>query len=255
MENNNKIKLCSEIVLMPVEDLVPYQQNAKKHPQRQIDVIKRSFKLTMFDQPIVINKRDRSIIKGHGRLEAAIQLGLLEVPVIILDVPVDVANKARLADNQSSLMSENDPDVLLKELMRYEKDIIDTGYKEDDLEKLLKSLSVDEDNRDNIDEDIDEDIEGEYEDESYYDEDIEEEFNGEFNGEFDKELEDIEDKKEKEYKEFLSKQKDDLEYEDDSEDYFDTDSKENKREGSTKEVNPDNFSFNHLCPKCGFQFN
>ena len=250
MENNNKIKLCSDIVLMPVEDLVPYQQNAKKHPQRQIDVIKRSFKLTMFDQPIVINKRDSSIIKGHGRLEAAIQLGLSDVPVIILDVPIDVANKARLADNQSSLMSENDPDVLLKELMRYEKDIIDTGYKEDDLEKLLKSLSVDEDNRDNRD-NIDKDTEGEYEDESYYDEDIEEEFNGES----DKELEDIEDKKEKEYKEFLSKQKDDLGYEDDSEDYFDTDSKENKREGSTKEVNPDDFSFNHLCPKCGFQFN
>jgi ParB-like chromosome segregation protein Spo0J len=219
MENNNKIKLCSEIVLMPVEDLVPYQQNAKKHPQRQIDVIKRSFKLTMFDQPIVINKRDSSIIKGHGRLEAAIQLGLSDVPVIILDVPIDVANKARLVDNQSSLMSDNDPDVLLKELMRYEKDIIDTGYREDDLEKLLKSLSFEE--VEEVEE-VEEEIEEEEDNRANINEDV-----------------------------FFKK-----DFKEDFKENFKENIKENStKESSTKEINPDDFSFNHLCPKRGFQFN
>lgn len=128
-----------EIEQLPIEELKPYRLNAKLHPQEQIKKIIRSIELTGFDQPIVVNKKDHSIIKGHGRLEAAIQMGMITVPVIVLDVSQDVADKARLLDNKSA---EGDYDIekLLKELTRFQDDIYDTGYGRDELDQLLAQL-------------------------------------------------------------------------------------------------------------------
>lgn len=128
-----------EIEHLPIEELKPYRLNAKLHPQEQIKKIIRSMELTGFDQPIVVNKKDYSIIKGHGRLEAAIQMGMVTVPVIVLDVSQDVADKARLLDNKSA-EGEYDIEKLLKELTRFQDDIDATGYGREELDKLLMEL-------------------------------------------------------------------------------------------------------------------
>ena len=128
-----------EIEHLPIEELKPYRLNAKLHPQEQIKKIIRSIELTGFDQPIVVNKKDYSIVKGHGRLEAAIQMGMVTVPVIVLDVSQDVADKARLLDNKSA-EGEYDIEKLLKELTRFQDDIDATGYGRDELDRLLMEL-------------------------------------------------------------------------------------------------------------------
>ncbi len=130
--------LHKEIITFPINKLKPYKLNAKLHPQEQIDKIIKSFELAGVHSPIVVNK-DCSIIAGHGRLIAAKQMNLKEVPCIVLDVAKDVADKARLMDNKSA-ESEYDIENLLKELTRFQGEIEDTGYTTDDLDSLLVEL-------------------------------------------------------------------------------------------------------------------
>jgi ParB-like chromosome segregation protein Spo0J len=198
-------QIPTEIKLVPVEELKLYLLNAKKHPQSQIELLKRSIDLTGFDQPVVANKRDMSIIKGHGRLEAAIQKGWPVVPAIIVDVSPDVADKARLLDNKSA-EGEYDIEKLLKELTRFQDDIDATGYGREELDKLLMEL---ESQTVGI-----EVVESEYNSETFVPE---------------------------------------AEYERDAEPEG-MEPKEQK-EGVTKEIDVDSFSFNHQCPKCGFEYN
>ena len=61
--------------------LTPYSNNAKTHPTEQIDKIAASIASFGFDQPIVVDT-DGVIIKGHGRREASLRLGLDQVPVL-----------------------------------------------------------------------------------------------------------------------------------------------------------------------------
>lgn len=83
-------------------DLKPYPQNAKKHPDAQVEHIANSIKEFGFKQPIVIDK-DNVVIIGHGRLLASKKLGLQKVPCVIADDLTDEQIKAlRLADNKTN---------------------------------------------------------------------------------------------------------------------------------------------------------
>lgn len=88
-----------EIVWYPPTDLVPYAKNAKVHSNEQIDKIAGQISAFGFDQPIVIDE-NKVIIKGHGRREASIRLGLPKVPVIVSTLDEYQAMAARIADNK-----------------------------------------------------------------------------------------------------------------------------------------------------------
>lgn len=70
-----------KIEYVPIGDLKPYENNAKIHTDEQIEQIKKSIQEFGFNDPIAVWK-DGEIIEGHGRLFAAKQLGLKEVPII-----------------------------------------------------------------------------------------------------------------------------------------------------------------------------
>lgn len=81
-----------------LEDIIPYEQNAKLH---NIEWIKHSLSEFKIDQPIVVDG-DGVIIKGHGRLKAAQELGLTEFPVVVrTDLTPEQVRLARIADNRS----------------------------------------------------------------------------------------------------------------------------------------------------------
>ena len=89
-----------DVEFIKVEDLHPYEKNAKKHPQKQIEHIKNSIKEFGFRQNLVVDK-DNIVIIGHGRLEAAKQLKIKEVPCIKAEDLTEEQIKAlRLADNK-----------------------------------------------------------------------------------------------------------------------------------------------------------
>lgn len=104
-----------EIELCKIEDVKPYIKNAKKHPQEQIELIKNSISEFGFKQNLVIDENG-VIIMGHGRYEAAKQLGIKELPCLRVNDLSDEQIKAlRLADNKVA-ESEWDIDLLNIEL-------------------------------------------------------------------------------------------------------------------------------------------
>lgn len=91
-----------KIEYLPVDGLRPYERNAKKHPQEQVEHIANSIREFGFRQPLVIDK-DGVLVIGHGRLLAAKKLGMTEVPCVRADDLTDEQIKAlRLADNKTN---------------------------------------------------------------------------------------------------------------------------------------------------------
>ena len=100
----------------PVERLVPYERNARTHSPEQLAQIAASIVEFGFTNPILVAS-DAGIIAGHGRLEAAKQLGLAEVPVVVLDHLTPAQRRAYvIADNQLALISGWDDELLKAEL-------------------------------------------------------------------------------------------------------------------------------------------
>ncbi|MCR9140489.1 MAG: ParB/Srx family N-terminal domain-containing protein [Alphaproteobacteria bacterium] len=71
---------AAQVEIWQVADLVPFAKNARQHPPEQINQIAASMERFGFTIPMLVAE-DGTIIAGHGRLMAAAQLGLAEVPV------------------------------------------------------------------------------------------------------------------------------------------------------------------------------
>ena len=63
----------------PPGELQPYGRNARTHSPKQIAQIAASIRTFGFNNPVLIDKTD-TIVAGHGRVEAAKNLGLATVP-------------------------------------------------------------------------------------------------------------------------------------------------------------------------------
>lgn len=66
-----------------ISKLVPYARNSRVHDPKQVRAIARSIKAFGFNNPVLIDE-ENVVIAGHGRLEAAKQLGLKEIPAVRL---------------------------------------------------------------------------------------------------------------------------------------------------------------------------
>jgi hypothetical protein len=108
------------VTLIAVADLVPYEKNAKKHSDEQIEKLSALIGKYGWTSPIVTDK-NLVIIAGHGRRLAALNIGLEKVPVIIRDDLSEVdAMALRLADNR---VASTEYDLELEQLEM--SDIID----------------------------------------------------------------------------------------------------------------------------------
>ena len=106
-----------EIIKLKLEELKPYDKNAKEHPQEQIEQIKKSIEQFGMNDPIAIWGEENLIVEGHGRLEALKQLNYEEVDCIRLDHLSDEERKAyTLAHNKLTMNSDFDFDILNEEL-------------------------------------------------------------------------------------------------------------------------------------------
>jgi DNA modification methylase len=110
--------------LSKVSDIATYSRNARQHSDEQIAQIVRSITEFGFTSPVLIDEAG-VLIAGHGRLAAARQLGMVEVPAIAIH-GLDEAQKQalRLADNKLALNASWDDELLRTELM----DLRDVGF-------------------------------------------------------------------------------------------------------------------------------
>lgn len=109
-------KTTSEMQLVPIAKLVPYQNNARTHSPAQIQKLRSSLREFGFINPVLID-RDYGVIAGHGRIEAAREEGITEVPCVFVDHLTDAQKKAYiLADNRMALDAGWDEEMLKIEL-------------------------------------------------------------------------------------------------------------------------------------------
>lgn len=108
---------------LPIDALKEYEHNARRHAEEDIATIKNSIKKFQFSDPIGIWGPENLIVEGHGRLIAAKELGMNEVPVIRLDHLTDEQRRAyALAHNKTAEMSGWDFTELEAELAELEMD-------------------------------------------------------------------------------------------------------------------------------------
>ena len=125
-----------------VESVLPDPRNARTHPKRQIEQIKSSIAAFGFTNPILVDEGG-VIIAGHGRLRAAREAGLAEVPTIELAGLTDARKRAlRLADNKIALNAGWDLEILKLELaelgeMDIDIDLSLTGFSSGEIDVVL----------------------------------------------------------------------------------------------------------------------
>ena len=106
-----------KIEYVDINSIKPYKNNAKLHPQEQIEQIKKSIEQFGMNDPIAIWGEENLIVEGHGRLKALKQLNYEEVDCIRLDHLSDEERKAyTLAHNKLTMNSDFDFDILNEEL-------------------------------------------------------------------------------------------------------------------------------------------
>lgn len=107
---------------MRVADLIPYEFNNKVHDSEQVNRIANSIREFWFTQPLVVDQNNVVII-GHGRLLAAMKLGMETVPVLKIENLTETQiKKLRILDNKLN-ESERDEENLKLELEQLDWDL------------------------------------------------------------------------------------------------------------------------------------
>ena len=131
------MKEVSRIEMLAVDELKPYERNARKHGTEDVAAIAESIREFGFNDPIGIWGAENLIVEGHGRLMAAKELGMKEVPCIRLDHLSDEQRRAyALAHNRTAELSEWDKNLVSSELEALKDlgfDIDMTGFTIDDI--------------------------------------------------------------------------------------------------------------------------
>ena len=138
------MKTTTDMQLVPVSKLVPYVNNARTHSPEQVMKLRSSLREFGFINPIIID-RDYGIIAGHGRILAAKEEGITEVPCVFVDYLTEAQKKAYiLADNRMAMDAGWDEELLRVEIEALQGEAFDvslTGFDEMELGDLFKDGS------------------------------------------------------------------------------------------------------------------
>ena len=109
-------KTTTDMQLIPIDKLVPYVNNARTHSKEQITKLRSSLREFGFVNPVIID-REFNVIAGHGRLMAAKEEHIAEVPCVFVDYLTEAQKKAYiLADNRYAMDAGWDEDMLRVEI-------------------------------------------------------------------------------------------------------------------------------------------
>ena len=148
------MKTTTEMQLVPITKLVPYVNNARTHSPEQITKLRSSLREFGFINPVIID-RDFNVIAGHGRILAAKEEGIKEVPCVFVDHLTEAQKKAYIiADNRMAMDAGWDEELLrveIESLQGMDFDPLLTGFDEKELADLFADDSGSEARDDDFD--------------------------------------------------------------------------------------------------------
>ena len=134
-----------------INKLKPYENNARTHSEEQIQKIANSIKEFGFINPVLVDN-EYGIIAGHGRVLAAQEMGMKEVPCLFIEDLTETQKRAYiLADNKLALDAGWDDEILRKEIMELDKldfDISIAGFDMTDFDFTQEDIEFQEDEYD-----------------------------------------------------------------------------------------------------------
>lgn len=144
----------SKMQLVPIDKLVPYINNSRTHSPEQVMKLRASLREFGFINPVIIDK-DYGVIAGHGRLMAAKEEGMTEVPCVFAEHLTEAQKKAYIiADNRMAMDAGWDEELLRVEIESLEAEAFDlslTGFDEKELSKLFDDGNETEDDDFDVD--------------------------------------------------------------------------------------------------------
>lgn len=148
------MKTTTDMQLVPIAKLIPYVNNARTHSPEQITKLRSSLREFGFINPVIID-RDFNVIAGHGRLLAAKEENITEVPCVFVDYLTEAQKKAYIiADNRMAMDAGCDEELLrveIEALQGEDFDVLLTGFDEKELSDLFKDGSDSEAKDDDYD--------------------------------------------------------------------------------------------------------
>src|SRR6267154_1879677 len=139
-----------DITVLPIDLLKPDPSNARKHSKKQIGQIAKSVESFGFLVPLLVDA-DLRVIAGHGRLLAARQLGLSQLPVISVEhlTPAQ-ANAFAIADNRLTEIATWDDRLLGEQLRALSELDLDfsldvTGFEIGEIDLRIEGLAPQQD--------------------------------------------------------------------------------------------------------------
>lgn len=152
MQDNKRAKgeavgipvFCAFDKIVPVGEVKPNPKNPNQHPEEQIDLLAKIIQAQGWRAPVTVSTLSGLVVRGHGRLMAAIHAGLSHVPVDYQHYDSEEAETADLiADNRIAELAEIDNKMLAELFGGFDAEAIDvslTGYTADDVADITAAL-------------------------------------------------------------------------------------------------------------------
>jgi DNA modification methylase len=132
------------IVCASISSLRPYTRNARTHSKKQIKMIAESIQAFGFTNPILTDENS-TIVAGHGRVEAARLIGMIEVPTVRLEnLTEDQIRAYVIADNRLAEKAGWDNSILAIELQHLmtldcvDFDVTITGFEVPEIDMIIE---------------------------------------------------------------------------------------------------------------------
>jgi len=132
------------ITYVGISSIKPYARNARNHPRKQVNLIAAAMQEFGFTNPIITDENGE-IIAGHGRLQAAKQLGLTTIPTVQIGHLTRTQKRAlRLTDNRLAEKAGWDLEILAVELQDLQADGFEvelTGFETPYIDVILDAAA------------------------------------------------------------------------------------------------------------------
>lgn len=135
---------CAFDKIVPVGEVQPNPKNPNQHPEEQIELLAKIIQAQGWRAPVTVSTLSGLVVRGHGRLMAAIHAGMSHVPVDYQHYDSEEAETADLiADNRIAELAEIDNKMLAELFGGFAAEDIDislTGYTAGDVEEITAAL-------------------------------------------------------------------------------------------------------------------